>query len=142
VTQTSLGLGRFLLALVVGLVLCIGVGAATYVLFIEPYLLRGSTVGWVASTLAIGFALRGMIGAVFTRPAYVFPDPFHFENLGRNGVVSIAGASVQVRSFFVIGVAAALAELAPLDPRSHTRRPGPAGHLVRSRGGAIRRAAR
>jgi branched-chain amino acid transport system permease protein len=82
------------------------------VLFIEPYLLRGSTVGWVASTLAIAFALRGMIGAVFTRPAYVFPDPFHFENVGRNGVVSIAGASVQVRSFFVIGLAAGMAALA------------------------------
>ena len=43
VSQTSLGFGRFLFALAVGLVLCIGVGAATYVLFIEPYLLRGST---------------------------------------------------------------------------------------------------
>ena len=113
VSQTSLGVGRFLFALAVGLVLCIGVGAATYVLFIEPYLLRGSTLGWVASTLAIAFALRGMIGAVFTRPAYVFPDPFHFENVGRNGVVTIAGASVQVRSFFVIGRAAPKAALAP-----------------------------
>ena len=81
-------------------------------LFIEPYLLRGSTLGWVASTLAIAFALRGMIGAVFTRPAYVFPDPFHFEDLGRNGIVTIAGASVQIRSFFVIGLAAGLAALA------------------------------
>jgi branched-chain amino acid transport system permease protein len=123
VSQTSLGLGRFLLGLAVGLVLCIGVGAATYVLFIEPYLLRGSTLGWVASTLAIGFALRGMVGAVFTRPAYVFPDPFHFDDLGRNGIVTIAGASVQIRSFFVIGLAAALAALAAwtLDRTRHGR---------------------
>src|SRR5262249_22315267 len=35
-----------------------------------------------------------------------------FESVGRNGVVTIAGASVQVRSFFVIGLAAALAALA------------------------------
>jgi branched-chain amino acid transport system permease protein len=132
VSQTSLGLGRFLFALAVGLVLCIGVGAATYVLFIEPYLLRGSTVGWVASTLAIAFALRGMIGAVFTRPAYVFPDPFHFENVGRNGVVSIAGASVQVRSFFVIGLAAALTTLTAWTLERTRRGAGATGDLVRS----------
>jgi branched-chain amino acid transport system permease protein len=82
------------------------------VLFIEPYLLRGSTLGWVASTLAIAFALRGMIGATFTRPAYVFPDPIPFDKVGRDGVVSLAGASIQVRSFFVIALAALLAALA------------------------------
>jgi branched-chain amino acid transport system permease protein len=112
VSQTSLAPGRFLLGLVVGVLLCIGVGAATYVLFIEPHLLRGSTLGWVASTLAIAFALHGMTGAIFTRPAYVFPDPFRFDRLGRDGVVTIAGASVQIRSFFVIGVAALLAAVA------------------------------
>ena len=112
VSQTSLGLGRFLVALVVALAACIGLGAATYVLFIEPYLLRGSTLGWVAATLAIAFALRGMIGATFTRPAYVFPDPIPFDRIGHGGLVTIAGASIQVRSFFVIGLAALLAALA------------------------------
>ena len=112
VSRTSLAPGRFLLALAIGLVFCSAVGAATYVLFIEPYLLRGSTLGWVASTLAIAFALRGMIGATFTRPAYVFPDPIPFDKVGRDGVVSLAGASVQVRSFFVIALAALLAALA------------------------------
>jgi branched-chain amino acid transport system permease protein len=112
ISQTSLAPGRFALGLIVGLLLCMGVGAATYVLFIEPYLLRGSTLGWVASTLAIAFALRGMIGATFTRPAYVFPDPLPFDRIGRNGVVSLAGASVQVRSFFVIALAALLAAVA------------------------------
>jgi branched-chain amino acid transport system permease protein len=112
VSRTSLSPGRFLLALAVGLLLCSAVGAATYVLFIEPYLLRGSTLGWVAATLAIAFALRGMIGATFTRPAYVFPDPFPFDELGRDGIVSLAGASIQIRSFFVIGLAALLAALA------------------------------
>ena len=112
VSQTSLAPGRFLLALVVGLVLCAGVGAATYVLFIEPYLLRGSTIGWVAATLAIAFAIRGMIGATFTRPAYVFPDPIPFHRLGHDGLVSLGGANVQIRSFFVIGLAALLAALA------------------------------
>lgn len=112
VSQTSLGSGRFLVALVVGLVLCSAVAAATYVLFIEPYLLRGSTLGWVAATLAIAFALRGMIGATFTRPAYVFPDPIPFDKVGTDGVISLAGASIQVRAFFVIGLGALLALLA------------------------------
>ena len=53
-----------------------------------------------------------MIGATFTRPAYVFPDPIPFDRIGRDGIVTIAGASVQVRSFFVIALAAALAALA------------------------------
>jgi branched-chain amino acid transport system permease protein len=112
VSQTSIAPGRFLVALVVALVVCAAVGAATYVLFIEPYLLRASTLGWVAATLAIAFALRGMIGATFTRPAYVFPDPIPFESIGRDGLVTIAGASVQVRSFFVIALAAMLAAFA------------------------------
>jgi branched-chain amino acid transport system permease protein len=123
ISQTSLSPGRFLLGLAIGLLLCIGVGAATYVLFVEPYLLRGSLLGWVAATLAIAFALRGMVGAVFTRPAYVFPDPLPFDEIGRDGVVSLLGASVQVRSFFVIGLAAALAALAAwtLDRTRHGR---------------------
>jgi branched-chain amino acid transport system permease protein len=53
-----------------------------------------------------------MIGATFTRPAYVFPDPLPFDRIGRNGVVSLAGASIQVRSFFVIALAALLAAVA------------------------------
>ena len=123
ISQTSLSPGRFLLGLAIGLLLCIGVGAATYVLFVEPYLLRGSLLGWVAATLAIAFALRGMVGAVFTRPAYVFPDPLPFDEIGRDGVVSLLGASVQVRSFFVIGLAAVLAALAAwtLDRTRHGR---------------------
>ena len=112
VSQTSLAPGRFLVALAVALAACIGLGAATYILFIEPYLLRGSTLGWVAATLAIAFALRGMIGATFTRPAYVFPDPLPFDRIGHDGLVTIAGASVQVRSFFVIALAAGLAAFA------------------------------
>src|SRR4029453_16746537 len=83
--------------------------AAPYLLFIEPSLPRGATLGWVAATLAIAFALHGMVGAVFTRPAYVFPDPLPFDQVGRDGVVSVAGASIQGRSFFVIGFAPLLA---------------------------------
>jgi branched-chain amino acid transport system permease protein len=109
VSQTSLPAGRFAIAVVVGLIACVGVGAATYVLFIEPYLLRGSTLGWVAATLAIAFAIRGMVGATFSRPAYVFPDPLPFHRVGHDGLVSIGSASIQIRSFFVIALAALLA---------------------------------
>ena len=118
VSQTSLSPGRFLLGLVVGLLLCVGVGAATYILFIEPYLLRGSTLGWVAATLAIAFALHGMVGAVFTRPAYVFPDPLPFDELGRDGVVTLAegarfsGLPVERLVALTFGLVGALAALA------------------------------
>ena len=111
VSQTSLSAGRFAVALAVGLAFCVAVGSASYAV-VHPYLVRRSTLGWVAATLAVAFAIRGLIGAVFTRPAYVFPDPFHFDRLGEDGLVHIAGASVQIRSFFVIAVAAVLAALA------------------------------
>jgi branched-subunit amino acid ABC-type transport system permease component len=112
VTQTSVGGGRFALALVVGLGVCVIAGTATYALAIKPYLDRGSTIGWVAVTVAIAFAIRAILGAAFDRPSYVFPDPFPFRDVGRGGVVSIAGASVQVRSFFVLGLAVVLAIVA------------------------------
>lgn len=111
VSQTSIAPGRFALAVVVGLAFCIAVGSASYAV-IHPYLVRGSTLGWVAATLAVAFAIRGLIGAVFTRPAYVFPDPFRLDRLSSDGLVHIGGATVQIRSFFVIGVAALLAALA------------------------------
>jgi len=112
VTQTSVGAARFVLALAVGLAICIAAGVLTYALAIKPYLDRGSTIGWVAVTVAIAFAIRAAVSAVFERPSYVFPDPFPFRDIGRGGVVTIAGASIQVRAFFVIALAVALAALA------------------------------
>ena len=79
VTQTSVGGGRFALALLVGFVVCAAAGVGTYVLAVQPYLARGSTIGWVAATLAIGFAVRAALQAAFGRPAYVFPDPLPFR---------------------------------------------------------------
>jgi branched-chain amino acid transport system permease protein len=112
VTQTSVGGGRFALALLVGLGVCVVAGAATYALAIKPYLDRGSTIGWVAVTVAIAFAIRAVLAAAFERPSYVFPDPFPFRDAGRGGVISIAGASIQVRSFFVLALAVVLAVVA------------------------------
>ncbi|HEX9416497.1 MAG TPA: branched-chain amino acid ABC transporter permease [Gaiellaceae bacterium] len=112
VTQTSVGGARFVLALAIGLAVCVAAGALTYLLAIKPYLDRGSTIGWVAVTVAIAFAIRAVLSAVFKRPSYVFPDPLPFRDIGKGGVVSIAGASIQVRAFFVIALAVALAALA------------------------------
>ena len=110
VSQTSVGGARFLLALTVGLLVCVAAGAGTYVAAVQPYVARGWTVGWVAATVALGFAIQALLDVI--SPTQVFPDPLPFDRIGRAGVVTIAGASVQVRSFFVIGVALVLAALA------------------------------
>lgn len=112
VSQTNIPGGRFALAIVTGLLVCLAAGAGTYLLAIQPYLSRGTTIGWVGATVAIAFAIRAAESAVFDRPTHVFPDPLPFHDVGRNGVVTIGGASVQVRAFFVIALALALAFVA------------------------------
>src|SRR5919198_332672 len=109
VTQSGAHEPRFLGALIVGLVLCVAAGAATYVGLIQPYLARGSTIGWVAGTAAVAFAIRAAIGAAFQRSSYVFPDPLPFHRVGHAGFIRLGGAQVQARAFFVIGLALALA---------------------------------
>jgi branched-chain amino acid transport system permease protein len=112
VTEATANGPRFLLALVVGLAVCIAAGSGSYLFAVQPYLARGSTIGWVAATVALAFAIRAVLTAVFTRPSYVFPDPLPFRRLGNGGFVTIGGASIQLRSFFVIAVAIALAAVA------------------------------
>jgi branched-chain amino acid transport system permease protein len=112
VTQTNVGALRFLVAVAVGTIICIGTSAAAYWLAVHPHVARGSVVGWIAATIAIAYAVRTSIDVFFTRPSYVFPDPLPFEDVGRGGFVSVGGASIQVRAFFVIAVGIALAVLA------------------------------
>jgi branched-chain amino acid transport system permease protein len=109
VSQSGATEPRFVLALLVGLVLCVGAGIATYVGIVQPYLSRGSTIGWVAGTAAVAFAIRAVIGATFQRSSYVFPDPLPFHDVGNAGFVRLGGAQVQARAFFVIGLAVAIA---------------------------------
>lgn len=109
VSQSGAHEPRFLFALIVGLVVCVAAGALTYVGLVQPYLSRGSTIGWVAGTAAVAFAIRAAIGAVFQRSSYVFPDPLPFHHLGTAGFVHVGGAQVQARAFFVAGLAIALA---------------------------------
>jgi branched-chain amino acid transport system permease protein len=112
VTQTNIGGLRFLAALAVGTIVCIGASAAAYWLAVHPHLARGSVIGWIAATIAIAYAVRSSIDVFFTRPSYVFPDPIPFRDVGNGGFVSVGGASIQVRAFFVIAVGIALAALA------------------------------
>jgi branched-chain amino acid transport system permease protein len=112
VTEATAASERFIVAAAAGLALCAAAGALGYVAVVQPFLARRSTLGWVAATLALGFAIRAVIEAVFERPSYVFPDPIPFRELGRDGFVSVAGAQVRLRAFFVIAVAFALAGVA------------------------------
>lgn len=103
VSQTNVGGGRFIAALLVGLVVAGAASAGSYFLAIEPYRARGSTIGWVAASLAVAFAVRTLLVVLFDKPAYVFPDPLPF------GVWRIGGATIQQRSLFVAGAALLLA---------------------------------
>jgi branched-chain amino acid transport system permease protein len=111
VSQTSVGGGRFLLALAVGLLVTAIASAGAYFLAIEPYRARGSVIGWVGASLAVAFAVRTLLVVFFDRPAYVFPDPLPFHRIGQDGFWHVGGATVQVRSIFVAAAALALAAL-------------------------------
>jgi branched-chain amino acid transport system permease protein len=109
VTSESVGGGRFLLALAGGLAIAAAASAGSYWFAVQPYQLRGSTIGWVGASLAVAFALRTLIVAVFDRPSYVLPDPLPFRRLGDEGFWHVGGATIQARSLFVIAVSLALA---------------------------------
>jgi branched-chain amino acid transport system permease protein len=107
-TLTAPG-GRFAVGLVVALALVSALASAGYFAVIHPYLVRGSTVGWVAATTALAFAIQSAVALVFDRPAYVFPDLFPFHRLGDDGIARVGGATLQVRALFVIAVGVILA---------------------------------
>jgi len=111
VTQTSVATGRFLLALAVGVLVCVVTGAGGYLFAVQPFLQRGSTLGWVGGTLALAFAIHAAIESFFPRSGYVFPDPIPFRRIGEAGFVAVGDASFQVRTIYVGGVALALAAL-------------------------------
>jgi branched-chain amino acid transport system permease protein len=111
VSQTSIAGGRFLVALVVGLVVTAAASAGAYFLAIEPYRARGSVIGWVGASLAVAFAVRTLLVVFFDRPAYVFPDPFPFRKIGADGFWHVGGATIQARSLFVAAAALLLAAL-------------------------------
>ena len=67
-------------------VVCTAASAGTYLFAIQPYLERGSTIGWVGATLAVAFALNALVALVFTRAGYVIPDPLPFLRVGTGGI--------------------------------------------------------
>lgn len=109
VTRSGVGGARFLLAVCAGVAVAAVGGAATYLLAIQPYQARGSTIGWVGASLAFAFGIRTLLVTVFDRPAYVLPDPLPFDRLGNEGFWRVGGATIQARAPFVALVALALA---------------------------------
>jgi len=109
VTQASASSWRFALALLVGLAVTAALSSGSYAAFVHPYMARGSTVGWVAASVAIAFAIESLLRVLFIRPAYVFPDPFPFHRVGNGGIVTVGGATFQLRSVFVIALGVVLA---------------------------------
>ena len=114
VTQTNVSGARYALALAVGVLVCVVVGAGGYLLVIQPFLERNSTLGWVGANLALAFAIHAAIESVFPRSAYVFPDPIPFRRIGEGGFVVVGGATLQLRALYVAAVAFGLALLVGL----------------------------
>ena len=111
ITQTNVSTGRYVLALAVGVLVCVVAGAGGYALVVQPFLERRSTLGWVGAMLALAFAIHALIESFFPRSAYVFPDPIPFRRVGEAGFVTVGGASFPVRALYVAAVAFALAAL-------------------------------
>ena len=93
VTASSASSWRFIAGLLVALVATAAIGSGSYFAVVHQYLVRGSTLGWVAATVAIAFAIENILAV---------PDPSPFERAGNEGIVSVAGATFQLRSLFVI----------------------------------------
>ena len=53
ISQAGVSAPRFLLALATGFVVCAAVSAGGYLLAVHPHLVRGSTIGWIAATVAL-----------------------------------------------------------------------------------------
>ena len=94
VTASSASSWRFLAGLAVALVAVAAVGSGSYFAVIHQYLVRGSTLGWVAATVAIAFAIENILAVAFPRSAYVFPDPIPFDRAGNEGIVSVCGGDL------------------------------------------------
>ena len=112
VSQTTGGGGRFALALAAGVVVCVVASVASYLYAVEPFVVRGWTVGWVGATLAVAFAINALVALVFTRPSYVIPDPLPFRDIGSAGFFGVGDVQIQARAFFVLAVGIVLAAAA------------------------------
>ncbi|MFN2594367.1 MAG: branched-chain amino acid ABC transporter permease [Actinomycetota bacterium] len=112
VARTGVPGPRYALAIVCGIGAATVLGALSYWLLIRPFLSRASLIGWVGATVALAFALRGLLEATLIRQSYVLPDVIPFDHF-HGGVVSLGGGTtIQIRAFFVIGCGVMMAAAA------------------------------
>lgn len=95
-----------------GVAAAAGVGGATYAAVARPFLRSGNALGWIGATVAVAFALRGLLLAVLARDSYAVPDPFLAGRTEAGVVVLGEGVTVPLRAFLVIGAGLLLAEAA------------------------------
>ena len=102
VTRTSVPIRLVVASSFLAVVVAAVAGAVLYLVLLRPFLRRGAAIGWVAVLVALALAVEGLLTRSFPREGYVFPDLFPVErarpiNLG-------SGASVPVRTFYVLAV--------------------------------------
>jgi hypothetical protein len=97
VSQAGAHEPQFLLALIVGLAVCVLAGAATYVGLVQPYLSRGLDDRLGRRHAAGRLRDPARDRADFQRSSYVFPDPLPFHRVGTAGYIHVGGAQVQAR---------------------------------------------
>lgn len=102
-TRTGISPGRYAIALTCGVAAATALGALSYSALIRPFLERSSLVGWVGATVALAFALRGLLQATLLRQSYVLPDLLPYGRIHKAGVLSLGGGTtVPLRAFFVL----------------------------------------
>lgn len=112
VTRTNVPGARYAVAIVAGAALSVATGLLVYAVAVRPFRRGSSALGWIGGMVAFAFVVRTILAATFVREGYVFPEVLPFESIGRSGIVDFAGASVQVKAFFVIGAGLLLAAAA------------------------------
>ena len=100
--------------LAIGVVVAVA-GSAALALLIEraavvPFLSRGSTVGWVAATVAAGLFLRALVGIRFQAESYTVPEILPLQAfLGTTTLALPGGGVLQLRAVLVLAAGLSLA---------------------------------
>src|SRR5437764_6564302 len=97
----------FALAGVAAVALAGAAGGALYLGLLRPFVRRHSTVGWVGMTVAVAFAIEGLLAAVFPAEGYVLPDLL--PGAGSRPISVGGGAVLPVRVIWLLLIALALA---------------------------------
>ena len=106
VTRTNVSTVRWLAGAVVAVAVAGLAGALLYVVVVRPFFRRRADLGWIGATAAVAFALEGVLGAGFRREGYAFPDVLPFDRV--HALRLGGGATLPVRTFWVLGVGVAV----------------------------------